>query len=183
MGHRCDSKLLKWLRVIVACDGNFHIGNDGDLLFRIPTDLNNFKRMTMGKNLYMGRATFDSMGNLPGRTSHVLSRSEVPEAHHVYHDKIQFLEAMLADPEGFLVGGGSLIEMYYDFIGEFLMTRTEEVFPADTSITDPEQKNFFIFKESPLLEEDGYHYRFIHYVRRCPHGTNRKDFWQSKDEV
>ena len=66
------------LGMIVACDRNGAIGKDGDLPWRQSTDLQHFKKITMGSNLIMGRKTWDSLpGMLPGREHFVLSRGEV----------------------------------------------------------------------------------------------------------
>ena len=43
------------LGMIVACDRNGAIGKDGDLPWRQSTDLQHFKKITMGSNLIMGR--------------------------------------------------------------------------------------------------------------------------------
>ena len=71
---QCDNML----GMIVACDRNGAIGKDGDLPGRQSTDLQHFKRITMGSNLIMGRKTWESLpGILPGREHFVLSRGEV----------------------------------------------------------------------------------------------------------
>ncbi len=80
MEHGHNSGLSKQITLIIACDGNFNIGKDGTMLFHIPKDLARYKKITMGKNLYCGRKTFDDMGPLKGRRIIVLSRGEVPKA-------------------------------------------------------------------------------------------------------
>ncbi|NKB55612.1 MAG: dihydrofolate reductase [Alphaproteobacteria bacterium] len=52
------------------------IGRDGGLPWHIPADLRQFKALTMGKPMIMGRKTFASIGRpLPGRTNIVVTRS------------------------------------------------------------------------------------------------------------
>ena len=60
----------------VARGRNGVIGRDGGLPWRLKSDLALFKRLTMGKPVIMGRATWDSLPlkPLPGRTNIVLSR-------------------------------------------------------------------------------------------------------------
>lgn len=49
---------------------------DGGLPWRIPDDLQRFKRLTVGKPVIMGRATFETIGKpLPDRTNIVLTRN------------------------------------------------------------------------------------------------------------
>lgn len=61
--------------MIVAVAQNRVIGRNNELPWRLPGDLPRFKRITMGKPVIMGRATFDSIGKpLPGRDNIVVSR-------------------------------------------------------------------------------------------------------------
>ncbi|MFN3657098.1 MAG: dihydrofolate reductase [Pseudolabrys sp.] len=62
--------------VLVAAVGeNGVIGRDGQLPWRLRSDLQHFKRLTINKPVIMGRKTYESIGRLlPGRTNIVLSR-------------------------------------------------------------------------------------------------------------
>ena len=48
------------LSMIFACDEQNAIGKDGDLPWRQSTDLQHFKRITLGGTIVMGRKTWDS---------------------------------------------------------------------------------------------------------------------------
>lgn len=64
------------LAIIVAVAENGVIGRDNALPWRIPEDLQHFKRTTMGKPIIMGRRTYESIGKpLPGRANIVVSRN------------------------------------------------------------------------------------------------------------
>ena len=60
----------------VARARNGVIGRNGQLPWRLSTDMAHFKALTMGKPVIMGRKTWDSLPRkpLPGRTNIVLSR-------------------------------------------------------------------------------------------------------------
>lgn len=60
----------------VARAKNGVIGRDGDLPWRLSTDLKHFKALTLGKPVIMGRKTWDSLPKkpLPERMNLVLSR-------------------------------------------------------------------------------------------------------------
>jgi len=61
--------------LIVAVGKNNEIGKNNQLLWHIPEDLKNFKKITTGKTVIMGRNTYKSIGRaLPNRTNIVLSR-------------------------------------------------------------------------------------------------------------
>ncbi|RZJ40768.1 MAG: dihydrofolate reductase [Brevundimonas sp.] len=64
------------LSLVVARGSNGVIGQDGDLPWRLRSDLQRFKGVTMGKPCLMGRKTWDSLPlrPLPGRLNIVLSR-------------------------------------------------------------------------------------------------------------
>lgn len=60
--------------VVAAVARNGVIGRDGDMPWRLSTDLQRFKRLTMGKPVIMGRKTFQSIGKpLAGRFNIVVS--------------------------------------------------------------------------------------------------------------
>lgn len=61
--------------LIVALSENGVMGKDGDLPWRLRSDLKLFRRLTMGKPLIMGRKTFETLpGALDGRDNIVVSR-------------------------------------------------------------------------------------------------------------
>ncbi|EFL90777.1 dihydrofolate reductase [Ahrensia sp. R2A130] len=61
--------------IVVAAAENGIIGADGDMPWRLSSDLKRFKALTIGKPMIMGRKTFASIGKaLPGRTSIVVTR-------------------------------------------------------------------------------------------------------------
>ena len=61
--------------LVAAVARNGVIGDGPDIPWRIPGEQAEFKRLTMGHTLVMGRTTYDSIGRpLPGRTTIVLTR-------------------------------------------------------------------------------------------------------------
>ena len=102
---------MSLLSFIVAVGENGVIGIDGDLPWRLPADLQRFKKRTMGKPILMGRKTHESIGRpLPGRPNWVLTRS--PEKVHqdcfvVSH--LDQLKTHLKDEEEVMVIGGAQV--------------------------------------------------------------------------
>jgi dihydrofolate reductase len=68
--------------LVVARGRNGVIGRDGDLPWRLRSDLQRFKAVTMGKPCLMGRKTWESLPlrPLPGRLNIVLTRDQSYEA-------------------------------------------------------------------------------------------------------
>ncbi len=70
--------MIPRLSLVVARAHNGVIGRDGGLPWRLRSDLQRFKALTMGKPCLMGRATWESLPlkPLPGRLNIVLTRDE-----------------------------------------------------------------------------------------------------------
>lgn len=73
---------LPHLALVVARARNGVIGRDGDLPWRLRSDLQRFKAITIGKPCIMGRKTWESLPlkPLPERLNLVLSKDESFEA-------------------------------------------------------------------------------------------------------
>ena len=71
---------------VVAMAENGVIGRNGQLPWRMPTDLKRFRQLTLGKPVVMGRKTYESIGKpLDGRDSIVITRQKdfAPSGVHV----------------------------------------------------------------------------------------------------
>jgi len=65
------------ISIIVAVAENGVIGNDGDMPWKLSSDLKRFKAITTGNPIIMGRKTFESIGRpLPNRHNIVITRNE-----------------------------------------------------------------------------------------------------------
>lgn len=62
--------------LIVACGKNGQIGLDNKLLWHIPEDFKNFKKLTMGHTIIMGRNTFESLPNILPKRRHIVITSK-----------------------------------------------------------------------------------------------------------
>ena len=98
--------------IVVAMGANRVIGADDGMPWHLPEDLANFKAITLGHPMVMGRKTFDAIGRaLPGRTTIVVTRqtSWVADGVVVAGDLDGALaQAAQLDDEVFIVGGGQI---------------------------------------------------------------------------
>ncbi|MCW2829367.1 MAG: dihydrofolate reductase [Aeromicrobium sp.] len=98
--------------IVVAVGQNGVIGADGDLPWAPTGDLAQFKALTTGHPIVMGRATFESIGRpLPGRTSIVLTRDPAWAADGVIvasHLAGALGTAADLDDEVFVIGGAQV---------------------------------------------------------------------------
>ena len=151
------------LGMIVACDRNGAIGKDGDLPWRQSTDLQHFKKITMGSNLIMGRKTWDSLpGMLPGRGHYVLSRGQVEDI------TVITVEEALA-MEGWIIGGGQIYEIFLPHVNELHRTIIDaRVSEADTFFPDITGMGFELHEERHVEagERDQYDMVFQHWIRK-----------------
>lgn len=100
------------LTAVVAVGSNGVIGRDGQMPWPPTGDMRQFKELTWGHPIVMGRSTFESIGKpLPGRTSIVLTRNanwdpgnpEVIVAGSLLEG---IALAAAIDEDVFLIGGG-----------------------------------------------------------------------------
>ena len=111
------------IALVAAVARNGVIGRDGEMPWRLSTDLKRFKRLTTGAPVIMGRKTFEAIGKpLPGRINIVVTRSSgfATEGVTVAPDLDSALRygaseaERLGLPEAFVIGGG---EIYAAAIG------------------------------------------------------------------
>ena len=104
------------IHLIWAQDKNGGIGKDGKLPWHISEDLKNFKQLTLGCTIIMGRNTWESLPVRPlsERRNIVLSSKGVPDV-ECYTSVEECLETLNGDGiEKFFVIGGTTI--YRNFI-------------------------------------------------------------------
>ncbi len=165
--------------IFVAVAQNGVIGRNGDMPWKLSTDLKRFKAMTMGKPMVMGRKTLDSFGGrtLPGRPHIVVTRNAALEAAgaETVSSLAQGLEraAHLADQSGAdeiaIIGGGQIYSQAIALADILYVTHVEaEIADGDTFFPaiDPAvfEKGEELFV--PAGEKDNYATRFVTYRRR-----------------
>ena len=108
---------MKNLALIAAIGYNNELGLDNRLLWYIPEDLAFYKKMTMGKNIIMGRNTFESMqvNALKGRNPIVLSSKDIENSSEDF----------------MVVGGAKVYEEFLPYVDTMYLTEIYENFVAD----------------------------------------------------
>lgn len=112
------STTIPKLCLIAARGRNGVIGAEGDLPWRLSSDLKRFKALTGGKPVIMGRKTWESLPRrpLPGRLNIVVTRQDGyrAEGGHVAGDLGEAMDIafMAADRDGvdevFVIGGAQI---------------------------------------------------------------------------
>lgn len=123
------------ISLIVAAADNNVIGRDGQLPWRLATDLKRFKALTMGKPILMGRLTFEAIGRaLPGRRNIVISSQ--PDYGAAGCELVPTPGAALAlvrsEPEIMVIGGGTIYRELLPFATRIYMTQVHADLAGDT---------------------------------------------------
>jgi len=161
------------MNLIVAVDKNWGIGKDNKLLVSIPADMKFFREETIGKVVVMGRKTLESFpGGTPlkGRTNIVLTNDrdyQVKDA-IVVHSKEQLQEKLKAYPQEdiYVIGGGSIYEMFLPYCNIAHVTKIDFAYEADTYF--PNLEELPEWKVTATSDEQTYfdlEYYFVKYER------------------
>lgn len=104
---------MKRVILVAAVARNRVIGNGPDIPWRVPGEQREFKELTLGHTLVMGRTTYESIGRpLPGRITVVLTRDRTWSADGVLvaHSLVDALAKAAMQPEGeVIVAGGAQV--------------------------------------------------------------------------
>ncbi len=120
--------------LVVAASRNGVIGRGEALPWRLKSDLQRFKRMTMGHCLLMGRKTYASIGRpLPGRQTIVLSRTLKGSGLFSVADDLSKVESLVEPGRRVMVVGGA--EVYretLEYCSTIWLTRVLADIEGDT---------------------------------------------------
>jgi dihydrofolate reductase len=160
-------------KIIVCTNFKRAIGKDGNLLYHIKDDLTNFKKMTTGNVIIMGRKTFESLpGGKPlSNRINIILTTDVeygvePDDNvfitHSVEETVELCQAFFSDKECFVIGGESIYKQFMDknLVSEMRVTLVHDNTNGDTHFpeyTEDEWRNYYdtsVMKsedETPLL--------------------------------
>lgn len=162
------------MKLILAADENWAIGNHGDLLCHLSGDLKYFKERTLGKTVVMGRKTLESLPGkkpLPKRRNIVLTSNRDYDGNgaEVVHSRAE-LEELLKDTDTenvMIIGGGKVYRDFLPYCDTCYITKIYRTFEADTHFVNlDEDNNFEVVWQSGSNEENGISYEFFEYRRK-----------------
>ncbi len=140
------------LSLIVGIGKNREIGKGNDLLWHISEDLKNFKKITSGKPIIMGRKTYDSIGRpLPKRRNIVISRdaSLSIEGCDVFSDPVKVLKDLNDSgcEEAVVIGGSFIYEYYLPKVDRIYLTEVDFEGEADVFFPEFDRSEFSVSEE------------------------------------
>ena len=160
------------LELVAARARNGVIGRGDQLPWHLPEDLKNFKRLTLGHPVLMGRRTWDSIGRpLPGRENLVLTTRPdfAPPGATVVHSLEAALAAAAAAPALRVIGGAEIYGLCLPRAEVIYLTEVDaEVegdvyFPALDAKEWQEQSR----EAHPADARHAFPYAFVSLVRRA----------------
>lgn len=161
------------MNIIAAVDQNWGIGYKNRLLTRIPNDLKNFRKMTLGKVVVMGRKTLESFPGgqpLELRTNIVLTTDRQYKAKGciLLHSMEELQEELKKhNPDNlYIIGGGSIYEQMLPQCNTAFITRIHHKFQADTYFPNlDEMEEWKMVEESEEYTCHDLEYFFTKYER------------------
>lgn len=154
------------VNIVVAVTENDAIGKDNKLLFHLKEDMRNFKHLTNGNVVIMGRKTFESIGKpLENRVNVIISRVKHEDKDNVkwvesLEEAVKYAKVFLK--EIFIIGGASIYKeaLEKDIANRIYLTRIKKTvenadtfFPRLDYFNEWEVSNVESYKEG-LIEYD-----------------------------
>lgn len=162
------------MKLIVAVDKEWNIGNKGDLLFYIPDDLKFFRSQTIEKVCVMGRKTLESFpGSKPlkNRINIVLSRNtDLQVEGAIFVKDIEELKEELKKydtDDVYVIGGESIYTLLLPMCDTAVITHIDSVAPeADKKFPALSPDEWMLSEDSGEKECNGYKFRWCTYKRK-----------------
>ena len=161
------------ISLIAAIAKNRVIGNKNAVPWNLPSDFRWFKEKTFGKQLIVGRKTFESIGKnpLPDRTHIIMTTRrdyEIPRNCSLAHSMCHVQELMRPDQEVMVCGGGIVYQQFLPIADRMYLTYINHAFEGDVFFpefpmaewTQVERKNF------QSDEENAYAYTIVTLEKR-----------------
>lgn len=146
------------LKLVACVDKNFGLGHEGKLLFRIPEDLKNFRRLTLGHTIIYGRktlATFSNQKPLDGRRNIILSRTlEKISGAEVVGGVEELFDVLDVAEENFIIGGAEVFGELIPYATEIFLTVVDASRQADAFFPNVDE-----FKLNAAQVADGFEFR------------------------
>ena len=135
------------MKLIAAVDQNWAIGNRDDLLVHIPEDQKNFRRITTGNVVVLGRKTLSGFPGgrpLKDRLNVILTKNPDFEAGDavIVRSQEELFEQLKKYPsnEVYVLGGGTLYKMLEPYCDEAIITKIDYSYQADTYFPNLDEK-------------------------------------------
>jgi dihydrofolate reductase len=157
--------------IIAAIDQNNGLGYKNHLLCHLHDDLKNFKRLTSGHTVVMGRKTWESLSvkPLPNRKNIVLShQGNATFANGIASMSMNdVLESCTNEEKVFIIGGAELYRQFIEVAHRLIITHIQHHFNADVFFPEISDEKWIKVNETehPADERHAYAFNICEYIR------------------
>ena len=157
------------ISIIAAIAENGVIGRDNTLPWKLPADLQYFKKITMGHTIIMGRKNHEDIGRpLPGRQNIILTRDSTYQAQGctVVHSVDQAV-ACAEDEEVFIIGGAEIYRLFLPRADRLYITHIHQAVDGNVTFPDYDSREWKLVSNEPHQpdENNPMSYSFCVYER------------------
>jgi dihydrofolate reductase len=158
--------------IIAAIDQDNGLGYQNHLLCHLHDDLKNFKKLTSGHTVVMGRKTWESLSikPLPNRKNIILTRhvSATFKGSTASMSVNDVLSLCSDDEKIFIIGGAEIYRQFFDIAHRLIITHIQNHFNADVFFPEISEEKWLKVKETehPIDERHAYAFNICEYIRQ-----------------
>ena len=164
------------ISIIVAASTNLVIGKNNDLPWHLPSDLKNFKELTNGSRIYMGRKCWESLPEkfrpLPNRENIVITRDKTYQAEgavvlndlELIKKSFELSSIRFGLIEQFVIGGAEIYKELFPVAQKLYLTEVLSDVDGDTYLEGYNPDEWDLIYESAIYEENGFKFRFKNFL-------------------
>lgn len=154
--------------LVAAIAANGIIGANGRLPWRLPGELQHFKKLTMGHPIIMGRRTWESLGRpLPGRENIVVTTTPDYQAEGaaVARSLDAAIALCLGEPVVFVIGGTRLFAEALPIARGMVLTEIRRDYEGDTVFPSYDRSQWRETQREAHAAPDGTRFDYVLYER------------------
>lgn len=158
------------MKAIVAVDKNWGIGKKNDLLFKLPLDMDYFRKTTLNKVVVMGSNTLKSFPNgkpLKNRINVVLYPGSEKRDDCIIVDSIDELREVLKSYDTndvFIIGGAMFYQTMLPYCSSVFVTKVDADGEAEVFYENlDELEGWECINSGTPINDNGYVIRFTEY--------------------
>lgn len=154
--------------LVAAVAANGIIGAHGKLPWRLPGELQHFKKLTMGHPIIMGRRTWESLGQpLPGRENIVVTNTAGYEAAGaaIARSLDAAIALCLGEPVAFVIGGTRLFAEALPIARGMVLTEIQRDYEGDTWFPGYDRSQWRETQREAHAAPDGTRFDYVLYER------------------
>ena len=155
------------ISLIAAATDSGIIGRNNQLPWHIPSELQYFKQVTLGKKIIMGRKTFDSLpAPLPKRENIVLSKQNQLDPRVTWVNSVDQIMNLFAhnQEEIMVIGGETLYRLFLPLATKIYLTRVHTEVEGDAFFPELDTTEWLESSRSEKIKDGKSSYNYTLFV-------------------